>query len=480
MCLVGVCALAACAVSEAEPPEEQAADAAPDQVWQSFPGTNGRIAFAVLKDGGLPVVHTVNPDGTGRLPFPNPSNVAQAEPSWSPDGKKLAFASSPDTAYWEIHTAYANGSCDTQLTHNPTPGDQGGSGRNPDWSPDGAKIAFVRQCDVFTRNAKPGGAERDLTKPAGCFEFELQDFCPAWSPDGTHIAFLSARSGNWDIFIMDEDGANKVNLTNSSAYEGCPEWSPDGTRLVFNSDRDGPNLNYYVMDVSTGVVSRLTNFGASAGYLSDPAWSPNGTRIAFVSEFQNPGANQFVLYTMRASDGGGIKPVARDAWPGDLDWGPRFDGEAVTWISAIRVAVTCNTLMKGLSAPTGWNAGAASVQALAGDGWVEFTTRENTTNKIAGLSNGDTDDGYTDIDFGIDLRDDGAVLISDGSAFHKLVGSYVAGDVFRVRVKAGVVTYWQNGVKLYRSLATPVFPLLVDTSLWTPGATISDVVLDAN
>lgn len=114
------------------------------------------------------------------------------------------------------------------------------------------------------------------------------------------------------------------------------------------------------------------------------------------------------------------------------------------------------------------------------EGWLEFTTAENTAQKVAGLSHGDTDRGLTHIDFGIYLRDDGAVLVSEGISVRKRVGSYAPGDVFRVRVTAGVVTYSQNGVRLYRSLAVPTFPLLVDTSLRTPGATIQDVTLEAD
>jgi hypothetical protein len=181
------------------------------------------------------------------------------------------------------------------------------------------------------------------------------------------------------------------------------------------------------------------------------------------------------------SDGTGMRFVADTAYVGSqIDWAPLFSGVSVTWMNTLRVAVDCNSMQKDPTAALAWNAGASSVEMLDGNGALEFTTGENTSQKIAGLSNGDDGTGRQDIDFGLYLRDDGALVVSEGSSFHKPVGTYAAGDVFRIRVLEGVVTYWQNGVRLYRSQQAPTFPLLVDTALRTPGATIRDVTLDAD
>lgn len=142
------------------------------------------------------------------------------------------------------------------------------------------------------------------------------------------------------------------------------------------------------------------------------------------------------------------------------------------------VDVAGNDLVKSSTDP-GWNAGAVSVETLRSDGFVELTTDENTTAKMAGLSSGDSDQSYQDIDFAIYLGADGVVAVREAGLARGTFGTYQAGDLFRVQVAAGVVTYWQNGALLYTSSGTPTFPLLVDTSLRTTGATISDVVIAA-
>jgi hypothetical protein len=150
---------------------------------------------------------------------------------------------------------------------------------------------------------------------------------------------------------------------------------------------------------------------------------------------------------------------------------------SVSWQNLIGVAASVNDLTKTALTDT-WGAGASSVESLAGDGYVEFTTGENNTAKMAGLSNGDARPRYTDIDYAINLKATGrfgvyeAGVLRIGSA-----GRYSAGDLFRVESAGGVVTYARNGVVFYTSTVPPVSPLLVDTSLRTPGATILDVVL---
>jgi len=62
------------------------------------------------------------------------------------------------------------------------------------------------------------------------------------------IAFISDRDGKAQIYVMDADGSNVVNLTNDFFENWAPEWSPDGEKIAFQSDRDG-NWEIYIMDV---------------------------------------------------------------------------------------------------------------------------------------------------------------------------------------------------------------------------------------
>jgi hypothetical protein len=96
---------------------------------------------------------------------------------------------------------------------------------------------------------------------------------------GTQITFDSDRDGNFEIYVMDADGSNPVNLTNSSDNAEWPSWSPDGTKIAFQSDRDGNN-EVYVMDADGSNPVNLTNHSDFDGL---PVWSPDGTKIAFGS-----------------------------------------------------------------------------------------------------------------------------------------------------------------------------------------------------
>jgi CSLREA domain-containing protein len=151
-------------------------------------------------------------------------------------------------------------------------------------------------------------------------------------------------------------------------------------------------------------------------------------------------------------------------------------GGAVTWTAATRATAGGSSLTK--TGAVGWNAGAISTRAIAsGDGFVAFTTSEATTHKLIGLSAGNTDTDFADVDFAILLAANGTYYVFEAGTFRGVFGAYTAGDRFAVAVEAGVVVYQRNGAVFYTSAVAPTYPLLVDTALYTTGATFSDVVL---
>jgi len=103
---------------------------------------------------------------------------------------------------------------------------------------------------------------------------------PAWSFDGKRIAFDSDRDGNWEIYMMNTDGSGVTRLTNHPAEDDSPAWSPDSSWVAFESNRDG-NWEIYVVNLGDLSVTNLTNHPADDQV---PAWSPDGQRIAFVSD----------------------------------------------------------------------------------------------------------------------------------------------------------------------------------------------------
>ncbi|WP_437968808.1 peptidoglycan DD-metalloendopeptidase family protein [Sorangium sp. So ce260] len=122
----------------------------------------------------------------------------------------------------------------------------------------------------------------------------------------------------------------------------------------------------------------------------------------------------------------------------------------------------------------GWHAGASSAEQIeAGDGFLEFSTNEANLQKMAGLSHGDADQGYGDIDYAIFLRADGGLEVFEQGVGQGYFGTYQAGDVFRVEVFDGQVRYRKNGVVFHTSTTAPTYPLGLDTSLHDEGATIT-------
>jgi Tol biopolymer transport system component/C-terminal processing protease CtpA/Prc len=100
--------------------------------------------------------------------------------------------------------------------------------RYPSISPEGSKIAFSYQGDIFVADIKGGQARQLTSNPA-------YDFRPVWSPDGSKIAFASNRHGNFDVYVMDAEGGNPVRLTTHSTNEFPYSFSPDGKYVIFGA-----------------------------------------------------------------------------------------------------------------------------------------------------------------------------------------------------------------------------------------------------
>ena len=136
-----------------------------------------------------------------------------------------------------------------------------------------------------------------------------------------------------------------------------------------------------------------------------------------------------------------------------------------------------NSLTK--TSASGINSGAVSAQQISsGDGYVELTASETNTYRMFGLSNGNTDTSYQDIDFGLDLAP-GTLYVFEKGVNKGAFGSYATGDLLRVAVVGGVVRYSRNGSVFYTSTQVPSYPLLVDTWLYYLGATLNNAVIAA-
>ncbi len=137
------------------------------------------------------------------------------------------------------------------------------------------------------------------------------------------IAFSSNRDGNYEVYKMNADGSNQVNLTNNAAFDFEPSFNGYGSRIAFTSFRD-VNLEIYAMNADGTSLNRLTNNPASD---FEPAFSRDGNKIAFTS---NRNGN-YEIYVMNSNGTGQIRLTNNDA----IDRNPVFspDGSKIAFVS---------------------------------------------------------------------------------------------------------------------------------------------------
>ncbi len=120
----------------------------------------------------------------------------------------------------------------------------------------------------------------DGTRPTRLTANAATDDQPEWSPDGKKIAFFSRRAGTQQVFVMNADGSEETNLTRREGADSAPAWRPDGKKILFVSDRDGKGLRLHVMDANGDNVELLPAKESPSGMVI-PAWSPDGKQIAY-------------------------------------------------------------------------------------------------------------------------------------------------------------------------------------------------------
>ncbi|MGA9531400.1 MAG: protein kinase [Anaerolineales bacterium] len=238
-------------------------------------GGVGQLALASARSG-LPQIYLMNIDGTGLKQLTDLSDGA-CQPDWSPDGERIAFTSP----------------CRTSREQYP-----------------GASI-WVMSVD--------GSDMRPLaTAPGG-------DYDPAWSPEGDKIAFTSLQRGWPQVFVMDLDGSGRTNLSDNSAHESGPSWSPSGTQLIFVSTRSGIS-EVWVMTADGGEAQRFSHSADRDD--QEPSWSPDGGLVVFDQEtsgIRHLVATQFGETSSPevriCTDGPlSVQPMAEPRWSPDGRW----------------------------------------------------------------------------------------------------------------------------------------------------------------
>jgi TolB protein len=260
-----------------------------------------QIVFQSTRVTGTPDIFLMDPDGGNVRPVVTSDAVDQT-PVLSPDGTTIAFVSDRDGRN-AIYLVNIDGTGLHRLTGDTFPE------ADPAWSPDRQKLAYTRSSQTMEGRglfvAGADGSDVTLLRDAGAQ--------PAWSPDGTRIAFSAASTANdprTSLWLMDADGSNVLELpATAAASADDPAWSPDGTRIAYGGAIS--NQDIFVVNADGSDPVNLTNTADPAGEIQ-PAWSPDGAYIVFTG-FRN--GNQEIV---RRNAGGSSETVLTNLGAKDL------------------------------------------------------------------------------------------------------------------------------------------------------------------
>ena len=264
-------------------------------------GSDALIAF-FSNAVGLGAIFVVNPNGTG-LRNLTPSGAFEYNPVWSPDGRRLLFAKDAD-----LYVMDAQGGGRLKLADGQYYTEQ------QRWSPDGRMIAWV--------NGRPEGqdviSELWVMRSDGSGKLRLAENAtePSWSPDGRRLAYVAQQLPIIQVRVINVDGTGDVALTSRNSFQ--PAWSPDGSRIAFVTL--GDKQMFLVNSDGTGEVN-VTPPGTED---DGPTWSPDGTRIAF-----HTGSVDSDIAVMNADGTGRVNLTNRPGFDLSPAWSP--DGSRIAY-----------------------------------------------------------------------------------------------------------------------------------------------------
>jgi Tol biopolymer transport system component/tRNA A-37 threonylcarbamoyl transferase component Bud32 len=236
-------------------------------------------------------------------------------PRLSPDGERVAYVwAGAEDDNWDVYVkAVGPGTRPLRITDNPA------RDWSPTWSPDGRQIAFVRVSDAsgaILVVPSLGGQERKLVDVSGPFQTEY--FLPSlvWAPDGESLAFVEKPSADAParivrLFVATLEKRPLTSPPLDVVGDLQPEFSPDGRVLAFvrSATRTWGNLDIWVQPLERGEARRLTS--GRYGWVSALSWTPDGAAIVFSDGSPSYGGGRISRIPMA---GGVPQPVAGVGW----------------------------------------------------------------------------------------------------------------------------------------------------------------------
>jgi Tol biopolymer transport system component len=267
----------------------------------------GKLAFDCGED-----VCVARPDGSHLYRLTNRPGP-EADPTWALNGIRLAYRDSRRgfNRNDEIYVADPNGRHRRNITSND------GNDWGPDWSPNGRLIAFNSSEHLVT--ARPDGSQlREVT--------DVEAEYPSWAPGSRRLTFMSSQLGaggvdpNYDIYVVDLDGAHLTKLTHWPHEDGWPAWSPDARWIAFTTSEDAghrapPGLNFSIWLMHPDGTHRRRLVGGMIAAL--PTWAPDGKTIMFSGSRYGP--FKPTLWLVRP-DGTGLRRLSFPVGNRDLEF----------------------------------------------------------------------------------------------------------------------------------------------------------------